>query len=1515
MVLVPGWLAAQSCPPADGAPGTAGELLDCTHAEPASLPPDGPALGLGNPVNLVSGRKYERRVDIVLPDTARLPGAGADLARIFALQPGLPLVFSRHFTADELDRGLGRGWRHGFDTRLAFRGGERPLVEILQADGLRLSFSHEAEGRFVAARAHAGIVQALAEGFEWRWPDGRRLRFDDHGLLVRVEATNGDRFELRYEGRRLLEVRDRGGRSLRLRWRDGRLRAVDAPGGRQVVFGFDRIGRLASARTGDALPERYWYEDEGNPWRLTGSGTHAVARSHFAYDADGRVISSRVVGASPEEGLHIAYEQATDGSSGVTRVRGAHGQAQYHWQRFGADRIARLVQGAGSSCWRCPPTGVGWTWDESGQLVDDGFVHLQRDEHGRILVVERSPRLQVLASVEVPGVDGQPSTRHLLAPAATRSAEAGRSTDIREEAAAPDDSTPGEQPLELRRYGSSHSALPREVRQPSVAPGRERRARIETDERGRIVALDEQGWAPDGTPLARKVRLYYHDAADAVQPALAGRLVAVERLDPVDAARVLARTELRYDARGWLVGAFIEDEPLYTIVRDAAGGPVPSHPRRASSAASVAAPGMAASTLAGLGPARLSPELASALLQSSARTQPRTLVLSRPAERARIDAAGRISREFYDDLGRLVRQDDPRTGFVIYRHDALDRLVGIEWQDGTRWHLRRDRRGRPVEILRERGSERDLARIHWQGEHIVRIEHPTQSSHATYDPAGRLLRLEHEQAGSRYRQSFEYDPAGRLLVHRLADGSELRHEYDPDGRPRAMYWRAPGGAEELVVGDARYARGRIVSFRLGKQVRHERAFDAQGRLASIVWAGHRAYPGWRYHWRREGLLDGIDTREDSRRFVWDRAGRLLIDARRHADGQVTEQYFAWNAAGDLLGSRDAAGQTQRHALPGGGARGGLPATHGRLQLEYGAQRRIHRVHSSDGAVAQYRYNALGERVERRLGGERTGYLYHRRQLLAQTDARGRLQRSWLHWQGQVIGFLDHTPGAAPRLRFVLGDHLGAPAMVTDARGEPLWRGRIGAFGALLEEDDSAHIGLALRLPGQFADPETGLSDNYQRTYDPQAGRYLEPDPLGSAGDQNPYAYAGGNPLQHVDPLGLILFAFDGTGSTPESRTNVWLMAQQYASYDEYDHLAGINEHSFYEPGVGTTGGAGDNFLTGGVFALQLEAKVNRQLDRLDDYLRGRLSHFLDAGATIGPQSPLQFDLDVVGFSRGAAAARDFVNQVLRRRDAGYYRGLVGGDCVSLDIRFLGLFDTVLGVHVGEFELGIPAAVGHVASVVAANEHRRQFPLESILASRDAVAAAANRREVALPGAHADIGGGYACTAGVSCDGGDLSDIALLWMRREAESQGIVFEPLPEDQRVVSVPLMHDETTAFPFFDPDPRADRQVYYHASTQTEPDAAEPAVPAAPPQSSRESITDEIGISARRALEFVQPERIPRPGQAGRIDTARYAEWLRARLGLDVVFEPAPPNPAPGTGGDEALDEPGSPFTLSPA
>ncbi|MXS17592.1 PAAR domain-containing protein [Pseudomonas oryzihabitans] len=126
------------------------------------------------------------------------------------------------------------------------------------------------------------------------------------------------------------------------------------------------------------------------------------------------------------------------------------------------------------------------------------------------------------------------------------------------------------------------------------------------------------------------------------------------------------------------------------------------------------------------------------------------------------------------------------------------------------------------------------------------------------------------------------------------------------------------------------------------------------------------------------------------------------------------------------------------------------------------------------------------------------------------------------------------------------------------------------------------------------------------------------------------------------------------------------------------------------------------------------------------------------------------EFDLFGFSRGAAATRHFANEVLKIEGGIAAAGLA--PCfpwqrAKVQLNFIGLFDTVAAIADplrGDFSpanavnpglnLYLPAGCAlKVVQLAAQHEYRRNFALTSV---------APEHEEIFLPGAHADVGGGY-----------------------------------------------------------------------------------------------------------------------------------------------------------------------------
>ena len=123
-------------------------------------------------------------------------------------------------------------------------------------------------------------------------------------------------------------------------------------------------------------------------------------------------------------------------------------------------------------------------------------------------------------------------------------------------------------------------------------------------------------------------------------------------------------------------------------------------------------------------------------------------------------------------------------------------------------------------------------------------------------------------------------------------------------------------------------------------------------------------------------------------------------------------------------------------------------------------------------------------------------------------------------------------------RYFHCDQIGIPREMTDKDGNLLWFGNYTGWGRLKEETkvtDNAYQ--PFRLQNQYADRETGLHYNFFRYYEPDAGRFVNQDPIGLASNiTNLYEFAL-NTQVWIDVLGLCVCLDGGSFSDMDKKKN------------------------------------------------------------------------------------------------------------------------------------------------------------------------------------------------------------------------------------------------------------------------------------------------------------------------------------------------------------------------------------------
>ncbi|MBN6529315.1 RHS repeat protein [Acinetobacter pittii] len=261
--------------------------------------------------------------------------------------------------------------------------------------------------------------------------------------------------------------------------------------------------------------------------------------------------------------------------------------------------------------------------------------------------------------------------------------------------------------------------------------------------------------------------------------------------------------------------------------------------------------------------------------------------------------------------------------------------------------------------------------------------------------------------------------------------------------------------------------------------------------------------------------------------------------------------------------------------------------------DYSGRRKVDRA-STDYYFMNYNHKnerSFRDKVVNGAVATMTQYIYDEEShLIGEYDKTGALVE--YVWMGDKPVAAIYGSGAATKVYYIVTDHLNTPRRLVDGVTHAVvWSWDSTAFGV---GNPTGSITFNLRFPGQYYDVGTNQFYNHNRFYNPELGRYMEPDPIGLEGGLNPYAYAANNPVMNVDPSGLnVTAAFGGL----LYETYNWATGNNFnwdgvkgAFWDGYN-----GQGSFKSPLANITWAAGEDLLNFGTFGYGGIAKNSIQL--------------------------------------------------------------------------------------------------------------------------------------------------------------------------------------------------------------------------------------------------------------------------------------------------------------------------------
>ena len=539
----------------------------------------------------------------------------------------------------------------------------------------------------------------------------------------------------------------------------------------------------------------------------------------------------------------------------------------------------------------------------------------------------------------------------------------------------------------------------------------------------------------------------------------------------------------------------------------------------------------------------------------------------------------------YDAINRLISKTYPDGSQVRYTYDTcptatcgglagenypIGKLLKAEDASGIQT-FRYDRLGRVVQDQKsiDDGNDYSFTRVYDALGRVSSLEYPDGDIMAlTFNSMGEaetLTLIKPDQTQAPIISNVDYNVAGQITLLQYGNGVRTDYTYSPQNfRLQDLLTRGPGN---VTLQQLHYAFNNVgnvtdITDSVNTNTQHfqyddlDRLIQAQGsygthlfqynavgnmtrkHTASLFYQDY-AHPhavtqylngseNITYQYDPNGNLASRRLSNSVREVLsYDYDNRLTKLERQTTTScqiqPVPQDYITYTNAGTNESSsgnarsrtpKEAAPDLETESLPADRLNNSRPDT-----IIYPCDGR---PHTTTATIAQYVYDASGQRAVKMVGNKTTYYLgkdfereYNGSSMLT--------RKAFFLGDTRVAEYeLAGTSGAVPHLRFFHQDHLGSTNIVTNEQGQQTLLMEYLPYGEVKRIVGSDPV--QNTYTGQKSDSESNLMYYNARYYDPKIGRFITADPTIQSPydpqDLNRYAYVRNNPINFIDPTGF-----------------------------------------------------------------------------------------------------------------------------------------------------------------------------------------------------------------------------------------------------------------------------------------------------------------------------------------------------------------------------------------------------------